>query len=246
MQRSFFVLIRLFCLFIFVSACVSFTFAQDSAVEQEINSTSETSSVSRKQDDSDDSDKKNELTMLAAFAPDMPTPFGGARESSFMEVAFRYSRVLAANDNLALKYHIDAIPFAMIAYKRELFYQSGPNSFFALHPGSKSYAFGVTPVGFQLNFRRKAKVQPFLTAEAGLLIFNKPIPDDRTSLFPNRAGKNLNFTLAGGGGLEFPTNSGRSYILGFKFHHISNASTGNINPGFDQNLFYFGYTFKKW
>lgn len=243
MQKSFIALF--FCLFIIVSAGASFVFAQEIVSSEENSSASKKNSFSRKAEDSDAFDKKNEFTIWTGFAPDIGSAFGGSRRSSFAEVGFRYTRVLAKNDNMALKYHIDLIPFAAINYKRELFFRSGPTSFFAILAPSKSYAFGLTPVGFQLNFNRKKKVQPFLTAEAGLLIFNKPVPDDRTSLFPDRAGKNLNFTLAGGGGFEFLRGS-RSYIFGFKFHHISNASTGNINPGFDQNLFWFGYTFKKW
>lgn len=236
----------IFCLFIIVSFCVSFGFAQELVASEENSSGAEKNSVSRKAEDSDASDKKNELTVWTGFAPNMATPFGGARKSSFMEVGFRYSRVLIGNDSVALKYHVDLIPFAAINYQREQFFLSAPNAFFQTFTSTKAYAFGVTPVGFQLNFRRKATVQPFLTAEAGLLIFNKTIPDDRSPLFPNRFGKKLNYTLAGGGGIEFLRGSSRSYIIGFKFHHISNASTGNINPGFDQNVFYFGYTFKKW
>ena len=229
-----------------VSACASLAFAQDAAITEENSAAVEKTAVPQKKEDSDASDKKNELTMWAAFAPDMPTPFGGARESSFFaEAGLRYTRVLASNDFLALKYTVDLIPVAVINYERELFIQTGA-TIVRETPSTTAYAFGVTPVGFQLNFRSKKKIQPFISANAGLLIFNKTIPDDRSPLFPNRNGKKLNYTLAGGGGLEYVTDSGRSYIFGFKFHHISNASTGTINPGFDQNLFWFGYTFKKW
>lgn len=189
---------------------------------------------------------KNELSVWGGFAPDIPRVFGGSRESSFGEVGFRYSRRIASSRYLALKYTIDAIPLAVINYKRERVFQTAPNTLTVQRDSTTAFAYGVTPVGFQLNFRRKKKVQPFLSANAGLLIFNKSIPDDRSPLFPDRRGKRLNYTLAGGGGVEFLTESQRSFIVGFKFHHISNASTGNINPGFDQNLFYFGYTFKKW
>lgn len=247
MQRSFTVFIRLFCLLIFVSAGVSFAPAQDSAENNAAAETSSTaSSTSPKKDSSDASDKKNELTMWGAFAPNMPTPFGGARHSAFAEAGLRYTRVLASNDSLALKYTVDFIPLAAISYEREQIFQTGPTSFFLQKTPTLAYGVGVTPVGFQLNFRNKSKLQPFLSANAGLIIFNKSIPDDSSPVFPNRFGKKLNYTLAGGGGLEYVTNSGRSYIFGFKFHHISNASTGNINPGYDQNLFWFGYTFKKW
>ena len=191
-------------------------------------------------------DNKNEFAVWGAFAPDIPRLFSGSRRSTFGEVGLRYSRRIATTENLALKYQIDFIPLAIINYERErLLPGIAPMPVVVDRSDQTAYAFGLTPLNFQLNFRRRAKIQPFVTVEAGLLIFNKKIPDDRSALRPNQVGRRLNFTPAGGGGVEFLTDDARSYTVGFKFHHISNSSTGNINPGFDQNLFYFGYTFKK-
>ena len=190
-------------------------------------------------------DKKNELAVWGGFAPDIPRVFGGSRKSTFGEIGLRYSRRIATTENLALKYQIDFIPLAIINYERERLIRPTPTSFGFDRSDQTAYGAGITPVNFQLNFRRKSKIQPFITAEAGFLIFNKSIPDDRSALRPNQVGRRFNFTLAAGGGVEFLTDDARSYTVGFKFHHISNASTGNINPGFDQNLFYFGYTFRK-
>ena len=190
-------------------------------------------------------DRKNEFSVWGGFAPDIPRVFGGSRKSTFGEIGLRYSRRIATTENLALKYQIDFIPLAIINYEQERIFRLTPTTIDVDRDSTTAYGAGLTPINFQLNFRRRSKIQPFITAEAGLLIFNKPIPDDRSPLRPNQVGRQFNFTLAGGGGVEFLTDDARSYTVGFKFHHISNASTGNINPGFDQNLFYFGYTFKK-
>lgn len=208
------------------------------------DSTEEIGGSSAQNDDA--LNKKNEFAVWGAFAPDIPRVFSGSRRSTFGQVGLRYSRRIATTENLALKYQIDFIPFAAINYRTERLIQVSPTVFTYNRDRETAYAAGLTPVNFQLNFRRKSKIQPFLTAEAGLLIFNKSLPDDRSAFRPLQRGKQFNFTLAGGGGVEFLTDDARSYTVGFKFHHISNASTGNINPGFDQNLFYFGYTFKKW
>ncbi len=239
---------RVVSLFIVAAALTSAAFAQDftdDQTNQKNNSTEESVAGAAQTDDA--FDKKNEFAVWGGFAPDIPRVFGGSRKSSFGEIGLRYSRRIATTENLALKYQIDFIPLAIIKYERELLTPGiAPGTFTVERPDQTAYAFGLTPVNFQLNFRRRAKIQPFITAEAGLLIFNKKIPDDRSILRPNQVGRQFNFTLAGGGGVEFLTDDARSYTVGFKFHHISNASTGNINPGFDQNLFYFGYTFKKW
>ena len=211
------------------------------------NNVTEESVTRAAQTDDDALNKKNEFAVWGGFAPDIPRVFGGSRRSSFGEIGVRYSRRIATTENLALKYQIDFIPLAVINYRRErIFGGIVPNTFVVDRERQTAYGVGLTPVNLQLNFRRKTKIQPFLTAEAGFILFNKIIPDDRSPLRPNQFGRRFNFTLAGGGGVEFLTDDARSYTVGFKFHHISNNTSANINPGFDQNLFYFGYTFKKW
>jgi hypothetical protein len=227
-----------------VTAALTLTaYAQNFTNESKNDATEE--SVAGSVQTNDAFDKKNEFAVWSAFAPDIPRLFSGSRRSTFGEVGFRYSRRIATTENLTLKYQVDLIPLAVINYRTERLVQISPTNLTYDRDRETVYAAGLTPVNLQLNFRRRNKIQPFLTAEAGLLIFGKKIPDDRSPLRPNQVGRRLNFTLAGGGGVEFLTDDARSYTVGFKFHHISNSSTGNINPGFDQNLFYFGYTFKK-
>jgi len=233
---------RVISLFIFTTALTLTAYTQNFNDNKRENLTEESSGAVQ----TDDAfDKKNELAVWGGFAPDIPRVFGGSRESTFGKIGLRYSRRIATTRNLALKYQIDFIPLAIIRYEQERLIRLTPTTLGVDRNDTTAYGAGLTPINFQLNFRRQSKIQPFITAEAGLLIFNKKIPDDRSLLRPNQVGRQFNFTLAGGGGVEFLTDDARSYTVGFKFHHISNASTGNINPGFDQNLFYFGYTFKK-
>lgn len=222
--------------------------AQDFSGENKNISTGESggAAASAAQTDDDALDKKNEFAVWSGFAPDIPRVFGGSRRSTFGEIGVRYSRRIATTENLAVKYQIDFIPLAVLNYREErLFRGIVPNTIVVERNRTTAYGVGLTPVNFQLNFRRRTKIQPFVTAEAGMIFFNKAVPDDRSPLRPNQVGRRFNFTLAGGGGVEFATDDARSYTVGFKFHHISNSSTGNINPGYDQNLFYFGYTFRK-
>ena len=231
--------------FIIVAAFTAAAYAQNFTDNQETGATNEPAPV---QTVDDALNKKNEFAVFGGFAPESLKPFGGSRDSRYGEIGFRYSRRLATTENLALKYQFDFIPLAIIKYDRELLV---PGAAIAsppviTQPSDTAYAFGFTPVNFQLNFRRRSKIQPFVNVGVGLLFFNKSIPDDRTVLRPDQIGRKLNFTPSGGGGVEFLTDDARSYTVGFKLHHISNNSRGNINPGFDQSLFYFGYTFRKW
>ena len=243
-MRNFFADFRRLTGFLIITAAFSLSaFAQD--LPDNTRNIAPDESVSGAKQTDNSSDSKNEFSVWAAYAPDIPRLFSGSRKSSFAEVGFRYSRRIATTENTAIKYQIDLIPLAIINYRVERLIQVSPNVLGYNRDRQTAYAAGLTPVSFQLNFRRKSKIQPFLSAAAGLLMFNKSLPDDRSALRPNQRGRQFNFTLAGGGGVEFLTDDARSYTVGFKFHHISNASTGNINPGFDQNLFYVGYTFRK-
>jgi len=237
---------RVISLFIFTAALTLTAYAQNFSGEKNNQKNDVTEEdIARSVQTNDAFDNKNELAVWGGFAPDIPRVFGSSRESTFGEIGLRYSRRIAMTENLALKYQIDFIPLAIISYERERLVRLTPTTLGTDRDRTTAYGAGLTPVNFQLNFRRRNRIQPFITAEAGLLIFNKSIPDDRSPLRPEQRGRQFNYTLAGGGGVEFLTDDARSYTVGFKFHHISNASTGNINPGFDQNLFYFGYTFKK-
>lgn len=234
--------LRVFTLFII---CAAGAAAQQDFSDAQKTASTDAASVSARQDTDDNLNKKNELAVWGGFAPDIPRVFGGSRQSTFGEFGFRYSRRIATSKNLAIKYMFDFVPLAVINYEQQRITQLTPTFAIDRHK-TTAFGAGFTPVGFQLNFRRRTKIQPFLLAQAGLLIFNKSIPDDRSVIRPLERGRQFNFTLAGGGGVDFLTgDAARTFTVGFKFHHISNASTGNINPGFDQNLFYFGYTFKK-
>jgi hypothetical protein len=42
--------------------------------------------------------------------------------------------------------------------------------------------------------------------------------------------------------VQFFTASRRSFTIGYKYHHLSNAETGTINPGIDSNIIYLGFS----
>ena len=236
---------RVFGFFIMTAIFALPALAQENFTGAADNATTEAETAKAQLSD-DALNAKNEFAVLGGFAPDIPRLFSGSRRSSYAEIDFRYTRRLATTRDLALKYQVDVIPLAVINYRADRLVRTSPTTIATDDSRQTAYAVGLTPVSFQLNFRRREKIQPFITAGAGLLIFGKKIPDDRSPLRPDQVGRRLNFTPFFGGGAEFLTDEGRAFTVGFKFHHISNNSTARINPGFDQNYFYVGYTFKKW
>ncbi|MFL6231171.1 MAG: acyloxyacyl hydrolase [Pyrinomonadaceae bacterium] len=185
----------------------------------------------------------NEFGVWGGGSFDSPTLIGKSENARFGLVAFRYARVLAAGNGMAFKYTIDAVPLALLSYERSRFVPQTPPNIFHLEQDRQTvYAAGLTPIGFQVNFRRRKRVQPFAATSGGFLYYTQPVPDERSTVEPNRRGAHFNFTADFGGGVQVLTGERRAYTFGYKYHHLSNGYRAPINPGFDSNLFYFGFS----
>ena len=179
---------------------------------------------------------KNEFTVWGGFSPDSNTwisAFGRTPDARFGIVAFRYSRRFNNGRTVNLKYTADAVPVALLNYPDSEILPTTPSAAREVRP--TRYAYGAAPLGLQVNFRPRKKIQPFVGSSGGFLYFN-----ERT---PNFVGTRFAFTADVGGGVEFRLSHKRAVTVGYKYYHISNGDRGIENPGFDNNLFYFGYTF---
>jgi hypothetical protein len=97
------------------------------------------------------------------------------------------------------------------------------------------YAFGVSPLGLQWQLLRHAPVQLLLGVDAGMLWFTRRVPDPRATRFT--------FMSEVGGALQWKYSPHGAVLLGYKFHHISNAGTGGrANPGLNLGMIYVGFT----
>ena len=179
----------------------------------------------------DEEPGKNELMVWGGFAPAVRTFDTGGRtwDARLGIGALRYSRRWNTSDWVNLKYTIDA-SFVVMNYPDKVV--SGTT----VTPVRETrYAVGVAPIGLQGNFRPNKKLQPFIGMSLGFLPFNKTTP--------NVTGKKLNFSTEGGAGIEYRLANKKAVTVGYKFYHISNASRGVENPGYDAQILYVGYTF---
>lgn len=180
----------------------------------------------------DEEPGKNELTVWGGYAPVVGTAdaTGGRSWDGRLGIgALRYSRRWNTADWINIKYTAD-VKFVAMNYPDKIV--SGTT----VTPVRETrYALGAAPVGFQFNFRPKKKLQPFVAMSLGFLPFNKTTP--------NVTGKKLNFGSEGGFGLEYRLAKKKAVTFGYKWYHISNASRGIENPGYDAQIFYVGYTF---
>lgn len=171
----------------------------------------------------------NEFGLWGGGSFSAPTLIGSTEGVRFGLVGFRYARVLARGDNLALKYTLDAVPVASMSFPS---FEPEPGG--ARRVRRTITGAGLSPVGFQINFRRRERVQPFAQGSGGFLYFGERVPDER--------GAQFNFTADFGGGVQWKTGARRAWTIGYRYHHVSNGYRADFNPGFDSNIFYVGFS----
>lgn len=102
---------------------------------------------------------------------------------------------------------------------------------FVMFQSQRAYGYGVTPVFFRWNVVRRRRIQPFVEIAGGLLRTDRPVPEET---------RRRNFTAQTGLGFRARLGERRALLLGYRFHHISNAGPGEINPSVNSNFFYAG------
>lgn len=183
---------------------------------------------------------KNEFTVWGGFSPDSTTVIKGTGrtpDARFGIVAFRYARRFNFSDKVNVKYTADVVPASFLNYPDiEINALTCPLCLPSISSARPTrFAYGAAPLGGQVNFRPRKKYQPFIGASGGFLFMN-----ERT---PNYVGTKFQYTADVGAGLEIRLKDKKAVTFGYKYYHISNGNRGIQNPGFDNNLFYVGYTF---
>jgi opacity protein-like surface antigen len=149
--------------------------------------------------------------------------FGSTVDSRFYQVEARYGRLVYTNRLVALRYLAEVIPLSVVGDP--------------VANGQRGYAYGAggSPIGAQINFLHYRRVQPFLTSGGGFLYFNR-------QMF---GATQFNFTAQLGAGVQVFTSKHHSIDFGYKYHHISNANLGRINPGLDSHVVFVGVSFVR-
>ncbi len=100
-----------------------------------------------------------------------------------------------------------------------------------------TFAQGFSPIGLQYSLRPGHRLQPFVSSTAGYILSTRPIPTANAGSF--------NFTFDFGAGVELFHSETRSIQLEYRFHHISNHGTADVNPGIDNGVFKLSYAFGR-
>lgn len=232
---------------IFNNAGSKIVFAQNPRFFAEFNK--EVNSSRRKEEDSPEPDDwqlrrgEKEISVELGLSPLQPTFLSGKKEydtagRKFGMLSLRWGRNIGTMKGVSFEYRIEVIPVAL-ALKNEVKNpaftnaQTTPN----LSPTIRqtTYGFGFTPAGFRFLFLPKKRLKPFLATDAGFIFFKKPVPIPESTSY--------DFIGSFGGGVQYQIKRDKAINLGYRYFHISNMNIGEVNPGYNANIFYIGYSF---
>ena len=170
----------------------------------------------------------NEFGIWTGYSPFSFVLKGTSKDRQLFLLNFQYARTLVVTRPLTLKYTAEAVPIALEFQPAQRYLVAGKP---LNNPAETIYGAGSSPIGLQANFGPK-RVQPFVNGSLGFLYFGRQVPILESSQF--------NYTITIGFGTQIFWRPGRSFTVGWKYHHLSNNYQGHLNPGMDSGVFYFG------
>ena len=180
-----------------------------------------------------DGSSRHEFGFFAGYSPVSPTLIGTATDRRFVVAGFTYSYRCWIWKNASVSYSPALLPAAILLQPTETLYNFNL-PYERVSPAHAVYGFGMAPLGFTLDLWRTHPVHPYGEFLGGLIASTEPIPEN----LPNATGLNFLFDLGLGVRIH-------SFSVGYRFMHISNASTTSFNPGLDNNVFYVGYSIHR-
>ena len=148
--------------------------------------------------------------------------WGDEASVKYMPIDLRYSRLLTQHDHWALRYSPELTALAMLD-------EVDPGQTDPRYLRRRTYGSGLSPEGFQVDFRPQKRVQPFLGHNAGFVFFVDPVLSQRES--------RLVYTIDFGGGINIFRKARQALTLGYRYQHLASA---NFSSATDANTFYVG------
>lgn len=176
------------------------------------------------------------------FAPMQPTFLSGHKEyettgRKFVSVNVQFGKVIGTVKGVTYEYLFDVSP-VNFAIKNEIVNpdyvseKETPDTTPTIR--ENTYGFGFQPAKFRFTFMPKRRLKPYVEAGAGFLFTSKPIPVPESPRY--------NFIGDFGGGLMYHIKPRQAVRFGYRYFHVSNMNIGEINPGYNANIFYIGYS----
>jgi len=183
-----------------------------------------------------------ETSFEFGYAPMQPTFFSGRKEydtdgRKLALGSFRWGRVFGTVKGVTYEYLFETMPIAF-AIKNEVVNpfvsRDGKSGKKITTVRENTYGAAIHPAGFRFVFLPDRRMKPYVQTSAGFIFSSKPVP------VPQSPG--YNFSGDFGGGLMYSMDKDRTINFGYRYFHISNMNIGEINPGYNANVFYIGYS----
>lgn len=207
-----------------IAGFLCFLFLAANILAQDVSSNSRRAARDTSRDFVAQSLKKGtwELGILAGGG----TGLGQSDNSQFMYAGGRAGRILTG-DHLSgpfrgnFEWAVEALPV-----------------FTVFPPARAVYGGSFKPVIWQWNFTSYWRIAPYAAVAGGVLITRENIPPGNTS--------RVNFTPQASFGAQMFSRRGRALRLEISAVHISSASLGRQNPGYNGSIFFtIGYSWFK-
>jgi len=230
-------------------------------------------SAAQSRDNSPSYSRLNTMGVFGAFSGDSShILLGQAENRRLLSLGVAYSRRLAMNHEVSWQYDAEVVPVAMESDPLGLVVeqQTSPNTAtYSYNSGPLTYCSpintpysetdpvtgttysgtvtischgrrwvageAISPAGLRWNFLPQHKTQFFVGAHGGYMYSTQEIPVN--------GGGSFNFTFDVGAGIEYYRSRNRSIRVEYRYHHISNNDSAQLNPGIDNGLIQVMYCF---
>jgi len=135
-----------------------------------------------------------------------------------MPIDVRYSYLMSMREHWAIRYSPELTALAMLD-------EPVPGQTNVELMRKRTYGSGLSPVGVQVDFRPARRVQPFLSTNEGLIVFQGPV------LSPQ--GSQWMYIADFGCGVQVFRKQRQAVAIGYRYQHLGNG--GNST---DASTFY--------
>lgn len=170
---------------------------------------------------------------------------GESQKAPVVLFGIRHAWTTKNNPSHRLRYYMDLNPLIIVNYRQKILVQTSPTTTETVGDRKTVFGVGFVPVGLQFNWRNSKTVQPYIAGAFGFALFNKKFPDNRSALEPDEIGNRFQMMPEFGAGVEIRKSPTKSYFIGYKYHHMSNAYTAPLNVGYNTNMIYGGVYFQR-
>lgn len=171
-----------------------------------------------------------------------PTFFSGIKEydtegRKFALASLRGGRVVGTKGRVTYQYLFEVTPVAYSIQnevENPAFISKEETPKIGETIRENTYSWAVMPAQFRFIFMPNRRLKPYAQTGAGFIFSKKPIPIPQSPSY--------NFAGDFGGGLMYSVKKRQTINFGYRYYHISNMNIGEINPGYNANVFYVGYS----